>query len=148
MPSQRNLVKCHSKQFSSTAQCFRILLCLLLVLVGSSQILAIPHTDDAVTEWFISYHTKNQQGRGHATTYDYQIWVWFRNSDFSLFLFSDPWKHLKPAFLFSFEEHLSSVPDLTLLFDHKPFCHLTFLITFKYNYSGNFFLSEHPFSSK
>jgi hypothetical protein len=132
-------VKCHFKQLSSTVQCFRILLCLLLVLEGSSQILAIPHTDNAVTECFISYHIKNQQVRGHATWYDYQIYVWFRNWDFSLFLFSDPWKHLKAAFLFSLEEHLSSVPDLSLLFDHEPFCHLTFLITFKCDYTRNFF---------
>lgn len=77
--------------------------------------------------------------RCHATWYDYQICVWFRNSDFSLSLFSDPLKHLKLAFLFSLEKHPSFVPDLSLLFDHEPFCHLTFLITFKYNYTGNFF---------
>jgi hypothetical protein len=44
-------------------------LCLLLVSMGSSQVLAIPYTDDTVTEWFISYHIKNRQVRGHATRF-------------------------------------------------------------------------------
>ena len=115
----------------------------------SGQFLGTSHSSYRQRSQWMVHQPSHQEPTSHATWCDYQICVWFRNSDFSLSLFSDPWKHLKPAFLFSLEEYLSSIPDLSLLFDHEPFCHLTFLIAFKYNYTGNFFfLSKHPFFSK
>jgi hypothetical protein len=67
-----DFVKYHFKWPESTSQVelVMVFLYLLLMLVGTYQIAAIPHAGIIVDEWFVNYKTQNLgRPKGHAYWY-------------------------------------------------------------------------------